>query len=159
MKNIIWSAENVSAVKKKCTRYRWANAPGLIDENTAPPKNALSWFISRSYADPDGCITDSDSDNFPLNNNNDNDNPPPDNNNNNTPPDNDNTNNENTDNDDPDSDNPESTDSDYIPVIAGPSNIHYSTYRTRSKLKKSKKNSTARGKNSNTVSLIITMRN
>ena len=156
-------AENVSAVKKKCTRYQWANAPGLIDENIAPPKNALSWFISRSYADPDGCITDSDSDNSPLHNNNDNlppdndnDNPPPDNKNNNPPLDNDNPNNENTDNDDPDSNNPESTNSDYIPVIAGPSNIHYSTYRTRSKLKK---NSTARGKNSNTVSLIITMRN
>jgi hypothetical protein len=53
----------VTAIKRKEKRYRWANAPGLVDNESTPPADAPSWFISRSYMGGSSTNSTSEEDN------------------------------------------------------------------------------------------------
>ena len=47
-------------MKKPSKRYRWANAPGLVDRNSSPPPDSPTWLISGSYFDPNADTSNSD---------------------------------------------------------------------------------------------------
>ncbi|CAG8849622.1 11349_t:CDS:1, partial [Racocetra persica] len=51
LKKILWSVERVVAARstKDTDRFRWRNAPFLVNQISIPPPDALAWFISDEY--------------------------------------------------------------------------------------------------------------